>query len=137
MRGPRRHTRADDLAVDPPEHDAESKVGGITPPGGPVAHNRDATPLVEDRLQGGRHRLRHEIEGVHEVALAGPVSTDQESGVIKMDAFAGYTAKSLENQSWNEGVHHLLPRDRQEHGIEQPFFVAALRVESRQGVGES
>jgi hypothetical protein len=66
---------------------------------------QDAATFVEDRLQRGRHRLRHEIEGVYQVALAGPVSAYQERGVIKIDAFARYTAKSLENQGFNDGVH--------------------------------
>jgi hypothetical protein len=39
-------------------------------------------------LASGSHRLRQEIEGVREVALAGPVSINQKSRTIKINAFA-------------------------------------------------
>src|SRR5205823_2394125 len=60
------------------KNDAQSEVRRITPSRGPVAHDGDPPPLVEDGLQRRGHCLRQEVDRVLEIALPRPVSAHED-----------------------------------------------------------
>src|SRR5437016_5941177 len=85
----------------------------------------DAASTVQHRRQRRRHSFGCKIQSIPEIALSSAVATDQERGIGKSRFVPGETSEADKFKRLKNGFHGS-PRDRQEHGIEQPLFVAAF-----------
>lgn len=94
------------LTVQRAELNSETEIWRITRARGTVTNSRDTAPLIEHRLQRHGHRVRKERERVHEVALAGAISSNEKSRVAELDALAWNASKALQNQTLHKRWDH-------------------------------